>query len=498
MSIKKTNVTDRLADRARAKQVEAVGDALAVAPSAEAAVISTICMDGERGFLAFDEARQIVSAESFDGRAYRAAWRAIEAVMGEHGTLTAPLLIERLRRDGALDQVDGEEGVAALFDAPDLGSVTEHARVVQETYARREYAISGMRMAQDAASMSVDDMQALAETATDKIRSARGNAQRVQGEDIMKLWAASLEENQRRGEAHDFTLGLGIDERYAVQHGQYILFCAPEKHGKSTLLAAAAAHAMVHHDALVDFWSAEMHQKQVINLLVSALGHISRRGMARGTIATKRNRPVDMTRILHAMRDASITCTGSATVQDIAAHTNIRHATHRESIAEGRPHLVFVDYIQTIRPGISTPSKVEQIQAASERLRDIAKESRVRGLPLPTVLAAAHLDTRRAGRLPDSDNIFGSSQPAKDADLALCINNVGVSNTTDDQWAGHLDMHASRTRHDLFGSRTWALEADFDHMTFSPWQGQTFRELIERSGGESQGQRKRSGGYERW
>lgn len=493
MGMKKTNVTDLLARRTRDRLEHAVGDALAVAPTAEAAVISSICMDGERGFLAYDEARQVLSAESFRSPAYRAAWRGIAQVMEAHGTLTPPLLIEQLRRDGALEHVDGDEGVLALFSADDLGSVTEHAREVQEAYARREYATAGARMMMDGAQMEVEEMQRVADSATDRIRSARSSAHRISGEDVMKLWAADLEACTGRGEAHDFTLGLGIDERYAVQHGQYLLFCAPEKHGKSTFLMAAAAHAALHHNALVDIWSAEMHQTQVIRLLASYINKISRRGMRTGKVHTLGNRLTNMEIMAKAMNNFSITCSGSATALDIAAETNVRHATHRESIAAGRPHLVIVDYIQTIKPGTRTPSRREAIEETSERLRDIAKEERIRGLPLPTIMAAAHLDTRRSGRLPDSDSIYGSSQPAKDADLALCINNIGVSNSDEEKWGKHFDMNISRCRHELSGPRTWALEGDLDHMNFKMWEGQTFRELLASAGGDGDRRGRRGG-----
>lgn len=515
MSKSKTDMKALLRSGVMREELEIIGEAKARVPSAEVHALAAICQDRDNNFTAFDEAAQLISDSSFDLNAHRAIWRAMRWSIEEHGTITQASIVERLRVKGELDNpVGGAEEVAALY-AMDVSreELILHVRMIEDAAARRGLQEVGAQVARGGASMEIDEMQHNLEGALDRVRSAQGCGYRTTGEQIRDRYVSRLVKRSQRETREDFRLGFGIDDYIPAQHGRIYHVCGPEKAGKTTLALMMAAQAMKSHGAIVDIWTVEMTSDEIEDCLISALTGLSREGLEQGRFDLKPGTPMTpdeqhrfdteretygqrcARRLADALRlmeelDLHIHCTSDATVADIAAHAAVRHQQYRERIAAGTPHIVVVDYLQGVDPGVPTKGRTERIEQASQRLRAIAKTERVKGVKPPTLIVTAHTNRGLQG-LPGAEDIFGSAQAAKDTDGMIIIARPGGD---EERWTGHLDVNVARNRKKGVAGSTgvWALKIDMEHMQAERWSGPTWREV--RAAASSDGDNQ-SGGF---
>ena len=482
------DITAQIREQAQAEARAFIGGDLARAPHAEVTLLATILQDGP-DFLALDEARERVSAASFETRAYRLIWQACCAIMDTRRTMSAAAvadwLIARAKGPEDADALSAEvEGLMGV-DLAGRREIELHARCVADAAARRTLQLANARIASEAATGDLEELQGELEVAFEATRDAQGVQWRISGAAIFHDAAQRVHANSQRTERHDFRLGFGFDEYISAKHGHYFVVAGPEKAGKTTLALMMAAQLMRSEGALVDIWSVEMGADEIADALICALSGLSRRGLQTGKFSLAPGIPKGEAgeRFIQAGQlfercDLEINATSTASAAAIAARTYVRHAKHRERIAQGVPHIVIVDYIQ----GLPGPGKGERerIIASSTALRSLCKTKRISGCPPPTVIATAHTNRGR-GNLPGKDDLYGSAQPAKDCDACMIIARPGADVQ---DWQTHVDLSVGLNRRG--GTGSWGRTIDMDHMRMSAWAGSTWRERCGRSGGPGQ------------
>lgn len=488
------NIKDRIKEKALADQLELVGDRLANAAEAEAELVALVLSSASTGHLPYDEASQLVSAQHFGSRPYRALWAAIGEELAETQQLSRATLILRLRKQGAEEMCPVEE-LDALLDLETTASATVLAQRIADAHGRRAVQTVSATLLRDGSTMSVDEMRRDYDAALDELSAAQGCAYRTSGADIAQGFISKLRRRALKPERAQFRLGFGLDYYIPARFGCIYHICGHKKGGKTTAAIEIAAGLIRNHGAVLDLWSVEMTRDETEDALVAALTGLSRSGLESGELNHEHEQDDERKMFaleealgLLQLHDVQFNNTGDITPQMVASMTNVRHAMHRERIARGAPHVVIVDYLQGLQAPGRFNNRTERIEHISKALRSIAKTERIKGVPPPVVIALCHTGRGLDG-FPTEDDIFGSDQPAKDTDGMAILSRPGM-NDADPAWHNHTDVNVCLNRRG--GTGRYARATDFDHLQSKMWQGETYRQMREREKAEKA---ERKGGY---
>ncbi|MDW8293874.1 MAG: replicative DNA helicase [Aquificaceae bacterium] len=190
-----------------------------------------------------------------------------------------------------------------------------------------------------------------------------------------------------------------------------VILAARPGMGKSSFMLSMAIHIAMKEKVPVVIYSLEMSKEQLVMRALSMLSGVSLQNIRRGFINEE-----DRNRLLSAALDLSrceiyIDDTPSLSTTDLRVKT-------RKLKKEKGVEVVFVDYLQLLRPPIRRVSRQEEVAEISRNLKALAKE-----LSVP-VIALAQLSRQvehRSDKRPQMADLRESGQIEQDADLIIFI-----------------------------------------------------------------------------
>lgn len=181
--------------------------------------------------------------------------------------------------------------------------------------------------------------------------------------------------------------------------------------GKSSFMLSMAMHMALQEKIPVAIYSLEMSKEQLAMRCLSMLSGIPLQNIRRGFISDE-DREKLMSAALELSRcEIYIDDTPNLSTTDLRVKT-------RKLKKEKGVEVVFVDYLQLIRPPTRRSSRQEEVAEISRNLKALAKE-----LSIP-VVALAQLSRQvehRADKRPQLADLRESGQIEQDADLILFI-----------------------------------------------------------------------------
>ncbi len=406
----------------------------AKADADEQHVIAAVLRDRSEGYDAYHEAAMVLSPASFRVEANRLIWTSVQALMSGAGAVSPGRLASHLDRSEKLERVGGRaylEDLAGLGSA-DPGEVLVYAQSVERAFDERELQRLADRIARERVPFERRcDM-------LDQAMSERRGRQRQEHArsfaDIVPAVRQKERERRDRGvESHrrvgigdlDYLLGgdKSQEQMGGVGHGKLIYVGGPEKVGKTRFATAMISRLLFEHDAIVDWWSVEMGAEEMLHHFVANLSGISTYrlerdeepmyvdAMSRKDFEYKRREVSEflMTRAFTFLNPPGLSD------QDILDRTRRMTRKHSEDIANGRPYIVVVDYIQDVQAASGARDERLQILKACKAVKTCAKTYGA------TVLAVFHSNRGPDTDEPESHNVYGSAQLGKDADHLLML-----------------------------------------------------------------------------
>lgn len=344
---------------------------------------------------------------------------AISKLFASQAAIDAVVVLNQMRRDGTYREGETRAQVLGIVEVtPTAANVDQYIGIVQDASKLR-------RVRQIAAGL----------LATQTMQEVPGYLEQL---------AASIHDQQRK-DVEDMSTGLirlyewledkhpveflhtsleTLDDQLMLEQGMYMILAGNPSDGK-TLLAVQMAIEMS-RTKRVGFFSCETSLDKLMRRIASCAASISSSRLRRKQLS--KNEYISLAQMhkkLSALKLDRIHSPGY-TVADIRAITAAKHYD-----------VIFVDYLQILRPDNPRDPDVRQLQQISRQLHEMAQEMGV----LVVALSQYSWETQKQDRTPRVCDIKGSSEIEQNADIICLLSKAGLSKGGSYDWEEKVDTN---------------------------------------------------------
>ena len=439
------------------------------APAAERSQLPPHNLDAERSVLG----AVLIEERHLHGLIVEEQLRAEHFYRESHGAIFAAMLdlyhsnrkidyltvAERLRQDGALDQIGGPAAIDELSGyVPATGHVREYGTIVHETAqlrALRAAAYATLESIQlrssDARELLEDAERRVLEISTDERQKKVRPIREILDEETDKLHRLSISHTALTGTPSGFK---DIDEKTGgFQPGNLIVLAARPSMGKSALVANIAENACLAGNGVALF-SLEMSESELAQRFIASQAGIKGEALRRGKVAER-----EWPRILEAAEKLSaaplyVDDSSDTGVLEVRAKCRRLHAQ-----IPGGLGLIIIDYLQLMRSEGRIESRVEQVGQISRGLKGLAREL---GVPVIALSQLSRAVEQRAqnDKKPVLSDLRESGSIEQDADLVMFIYRDEYYNQ-DSERPGEADIIIAKHRNGPVGEVVLTFRHDY-------------------------------------
>ena len=390
------------------------------------------------------EAMSLVNVLDFYREGHRAVFLAIEGLFSTGEPVEPITVIERLTKDGRLDDAGGRGGVLDLMETPFIAaSYRTYAEMVRDTATQRRLLDVGnqikamVNQREGETTAMLQDAETLVYGLTQKgVRGDFARAHELVIKGIERLTAAEESGTGVTGVATGF---LDLDRIVGgLQPGNVIVVAARPSMGKTALALGIAEHAALSQERSVAIFSLEMSGDELIQRLLASTAIVDA-----GRIRAGRLAPEDWSRIGRAadrLSAARLFIDDSEGVTVGEMRTKTRRLKSREGL-----DLLVVDYIQLMEGGrrMRDENRVQEISTISRGLKMLARDLAV---PIICVSQLNRAPDARPDKRPMLSDLRESGAIEQDADLVLMLYRDDYYND-DSEEKGVAEVNIAKNRH---------------------------------------------------
>jgi replicative DNA helicase len=400
---------------------------------AESAVIGACIANGSL----LDEIK--LTASDFDAHRHGLIWNALHALHSAGAPISPASVLSKLVDSDELTRAGGGEYIAHLFaEAPVAQSATWYALRVAEMARRRSLAAFAAGVAQ-VVSTSTD-----ADTKLDEIRRRLNGLDETDTDEGPVRWTDLATEGMEAIEAAEHPVSnraipTGLGDLDALIHGwlpgDLDIVAGRPGHGKSTVLAQAAAHAALDLKLPTLLLTLEMKRHEIYNRIAASRLNIPLKLLNTG-------KPGDdgwmkLARQAGASEDAPLwvddnTSQTLASIGSMARKWKRRHGLQ----------LLLIDYLQLITPP-KAENRQNEVSALSRGLKIIASQ-----LDIPVVVACQlnRGPENRTDKRPQASDLRDSGALEQDASVIILTHREEVADPNSAR-KGEADLIVDKHRH---------------------------------------------------
>lgn len=379
---------------------------------AEAGVIGSMLMDPR---CVGSVLARLHSDDFSDGNAPIVA--AIATLFGTQQRVDAVTVLGEMRRAGTFREETRRQVLELVEITPTSANVEQYAAIVEEqSRLRRVRERAGRLMA----ARSLDEVPQVLEELAGVLRQEERSDVEGMSEGITKLF--QWLEDEKPVETIPTSLPQ-LDRQLWLEQGMYLILAGNPSDGK-TLLALQMALTMAKCKK-VGFFSFETSLEKLMRRMVPNYTGVSASRL-RGK-AVRREEWDQMVRAsteLSALHLERIHSSGY-TVADVRALTAARGY-----------QVIFVDYLQIVRPDNPRDPDVRQLQLISRQLHELAQSLGV----LVVALSQFSWETQKQARTPRVSDLKGASEIEQNADVILLLSKAGLSKGGGSDWERRVDQ----------------------------------------------------------
>lgn len=425
---RKRNYRNKPADNVALASSE-VGNVPPQAIDIEEAVLGAMMVNTD----SVDHAMDLLTPEAFYDRKNRSIYDAIRDLYNERSPIDMLTVVEKLRQNGALDEVGGPVRIANLTQKVGAGANVEYyVRILQQKAIQRNLIDASYGILKDAfdPSVSVDDLVAKSQ---DSVYNAIAGNLKNPYKHVSEVIGKSLERIERSQNSTGVTgvhSGFHKVDQFTMgwQPGNLIILGARPSVGKTAFALNLARNAAIEFNEPVAFFSLEMTSVELTDRLIATESGISSeklKGKQKMLPDEWLQLEQSAGRILKA--PLYIDETPGITLTEFTAKA-------KRLVREKGVKIIFVDYLQLMhsgKPQVGGFSKVQEVTDISNTLKTTAKE-----LNIP-IIALAQLNRNLMNRMgsngkPVLSDLKDSGSIEQDADIVVFLHRPGLLGLSDD------------------------------------------------------------------
>jgi replicative DNA helicase len=434
---------------------------------AEKTVLGGILVNNE----SLNVVMSIITPEDFYKESHQKIIERISALVDKGLPVDLLSLSEEMQRAGLLEEAGGMAYLSSLMDGvPKSLNVEYYAQIIKEKALLRRLIVSSAKIitASYEQKEEADDLLNEAQAAIIEVAEQRIRPGLVP---VRALTAPTLDMIRRFAERKEAVTGVpsgfrSLDGLTAGFHpSELVIVAARPSMGKTALALNIAQHAGMRADRSVAFFSMEMAKEQLVIRLLCAEAQLDIKRVRTGFISEREFEKLKLAGEALSRANIYIDETPGVTIMEMKAKARrLRMEQHLD--------IIFVDYIQLMRPGGRFENRNQEMSFITRSLKELAKE-----LQIPVVgvsqLSRSPEKGRREPR-PMLSDLRESGAIEQDADVVIFIFRPEYYHPDDESLRGLAEVSVAKQRNGPTGSVNLAFireYARFADMEFTPPEG---------------------------
>jgi len=412
----------------------------------------------------------IISPEDFYKDSNRKIIEKIISLVDKGKPVDVVTLSEELQKEGTLDEVGGASYVSSLMDGiPKSLNVEFYAQIIKEKSLLRQLILSSAKIISSSYEQREDADQLLDEAQASIIEVAE---QRVKPGfvPVGSLASPTLDMIKALHDRKETVTGIptgfrDLDNLTAGFHSsEFIVVAARPSMGKTALCLNISQYAGLKTDYSVGFFSLEMAKEQVMIRLLCAEAQLDLKKVRTGFIGERDFEKLKLSAEALSRSKIFIDESSALTVMEMKAKA-------RRLKMEQNLDLVFIDYIQLMRPGGRFENRTQEMSYISRSLKELAKEIKIPVVGISQLSRAPEKGRREP--IPQLSDLRESGAIEQDADVVIFIYRPEFYRPDDESIRGIADINVAKQRNGPTGKISLAFIREY--VRFADMEFQAFQ-----------------------
>lgn len=390
---------------------------------AEKSVLGAVLLSKD----AMIEVSEILCPEMFYAEGHEQIFEAMKGLYDDRQPIDVVTVGEVLKKQNLLKKIGGMAYLTELAGGvPTAAHAVGYAKIIKDHFIKR----SMITAASDVVEMSFDEGAEIENILNKAEQAVFGLSQRNIKKGFMHVKQALSESFDRLDELHKSAGGLrgvacgfkDLDDALAgMQDSNLLILAARPGVGKTSLALNVAQHAAVENKIPVGFFSLEMSNLELVDRLLVSQANIDAWKMKTGNL--KEQEFTALSEAMGVLADAPIYIDDTPG----ASIAEMRTKARRLQIEHG-VKLIVMDYLQLAHAGGKYDSRVQEVGAISQGLKNIARELKVPVLALSQLSRAIE---QRGTKVPQLSDLRESGSIEQDADVVMFLYKEDDNNLED-------------------------------------------------------------------
>ena len=434
-------------------------------PEAEKTVLGGILINNKN----LNVVLSIVAIEDFYKEGNRKILEKIAQLVDRGLPVDLLTLSEELKKTGDLDEIGGASYLSSLMDGvPKSLNVEYYAQIIKEKALLRRLILSSAKIISSSYEQREDADQLLDEAQASIIEVAE---QRIKPGFIPvgALTEPALDVIDSLRGRQDAVTGIptgfrDLDSLTSGYHNsEFIVVAGRPSMGKTALCLNTSLYIGLRTDFAVGFFSLEMAKEQIAIRLMCAEAQLDIKKVRTGFIGDREFERLKLGAEELAKAKIFIDETAALTVVEMKAKA-------RRLKMEHHLDLVFVDYMQLMRPGSRFENRNQEISYISRSLKELAKELKIPVVGISQLSRAPEKGRREP--VPQLSDLRESGAIEQDADVVIFVYRPEFYRPEDENLRGIAKINVAKQRNGPTGMvnlafiREYARFADMEFQSF--------------------------------
>jgi len=390
----------------------------------------------------------IISPEDFYKEANQKVVRTIISLVDKGQPVDLLTLSEDLQKAGILEEVGGASYLSSLMDGvPKSLNIEHHAQIIKEKSLLRRLILSSAKIIsssyeqrEDADELLNEAQRAIIEVAEQRIKPGFIPVSALTTPTLEMIHTISQRQEAVTGVPTGFR---DLDSLTSGFHrSEFVVIAARPSMGKTAISLNISHSVGIKTDYAVGFFSLEMAKEQVVIRLLCAEAQLDIKKVRTGFIGERDFEKLKLGAEALSKARIFVDETPALTVMEMKAKA--RRLRMEQSL-----DILFIDYMQLMRPGGRFENRTQEMSYISRSMKELAKE-----IQIPVVgisqLSRAPEKGRREPR-PQLSDLRESGAIEQDADVVIFIYRPELYRPKDESLRGLAEINVAKQRNGPVG-----------------------------------------------
>lgn len=411
----------------------------------------------------------IISPEDFYKETNRKIIEKIIFLVDKGLPVDVVTLSEELQKEGSLEEIGGASYLSSLMDGvPKSLNIEFYARIIKEKSLFRQLILSSAKIIsssfeqKDDADQLLDEAQsAIIEVAEQRIKPGFVPVSMLAPPTLDMIKALHDRKETVTGVPTGFRDLDGLTAGF--HNSEFIVIAGRPSMGKTALSLNISQYAGLKTDYSVGFFSLEMAKEQVVLRMLCAEAQLDLKKVRTGFIGEREFEKLKLSGEVLSQAKIFVDETPALTVMEMKAKA-------RRLKMEQNLDLLFIDYIQLMRPGGRFENRNQEMSYISRSLKELAKEIKIPVVGISQLSRAPERGRREP--IPQLSDLRESGAIEQDADVVIFIYRPELYHPDDESIRGIADVNIAKQRNGPTGRiklafiREYARFADMEFQSF--------------------------------